>query len=270
MVTSTDERINGQMKIPAEDNKLCFISCAMSRISQLSAMINPILHNLGITPVRIDDMLMPGDNWIDISWTAIRKSKAAIVDISDSSSNVMLELGLIKSIKPKENVLVLCEKGVFVPDSLNDHPVLIYTFDISREKDMYHFEKELIKWGSKVYAIETTISDSSQKYHIFANAYRLLKKREYSACIVSACSELEYQISLRHKDLWTNDYGAKPQAFMLSQYIRGNFDCGSQNTTDLIKLRNKIVHEGYKASAKEASECLRIAEIINANDCKIK
>ena len=47
------------------------------------------------TPVRIDDMLMPGDNWIDISRTAIRKSKAAIIDISDSSSNVMLELGLI-------------------------------------------------------------------------------------------------------------------------------------------------------------------------------
>ena len=56
---STDERINEQMLIPAEDNKLCFISCSMSRIAQLSALINPILHKLGITPVRIDDMLMP-------------------------------------------------------------------------------------------------------------------------------------------------------------------------------------------------------------------
>mgnify|MGYP000289632747 CR=1 FL=1 len=57
---SIDERINEQMVIPAEDNHLCFISCAMFRISQLSAMLNPILHSFGITPVRIDDMLTHG------------------------------------------------------------------------------------------------------------------------------------------------------------------------------------------------------------------
>lgn len=45
---SVDERINEQMIIPAEDNKLCFISCAMSRISQLSAMLYPILHRFGV------------------------------------------------------------------------------------------------------------------------------------------------------------------------------------------------------------------------------
>ena len=59
---STNEKINEQMKIPAEDNKLCFISCSMSRISQLSNLINPTLQNFGITPVRIDDILMPYDN----------------------------------------------------------------------------------------------------------------------------------------------------------------------------------------------------------------
>ena len=110
---SVDERINEQMIIPAEDNKLCFISCAMSRISQLSAMLYPILHRFGVTPVRIDDMLMPGDNWIDISNTAIRKSKAAIVDVSDASPNVMLELGQIKSVKSEQNILLICEKNNF-------------------------------------------------------------------------------------------------------------------------------------------------------------
>ena len=63
-IQSGNEKINEQMVIPAEDNKLCFISCAMSRISQLSALLYPILQNQGITPVRIDDVIKPGDNFI--------------------------------------------------------------------------------------------------------------------------------------------------------------------------------------------------------------
>lgn len=114
---STNEKINEQMIIPAEDNKLCFISCSMSRISQLSAMLNPILNNFGITSVRIDDMLMPRDNWINISSTAIRKSKAAIIDISDATPNVMLELGLLKSVKSEKNILMICEKDKSLPTS---------------------------------------------------------------------------------------------------------------------------------------------------------
>lgn len=156
MAKSTDERINEQMIIPAEDNKLCFISCSMSRISQLSELINPPLQNLGITPVRIDDMLMPDDNWIDISRTAIRKSKAAIIDVSDSSSNVMLELGLIKSTKPKQNVLILCEKNTVLPVSLSDQRILTYTFDITNESDTYRFLKELKEWCCSVFNIVAT------------------------------------------------------------------------------------------------------------------
>ena len=66
-IQSGNEKINEQMVIPAEDNKLCFISCAMSRISQLSALLYPILQNQGITPVRIDDVIKPGDNFIDVT-----------------------------------------------------------------------------------------------------------------------------------------------------------------------------------------------------------
>ena len=117
-IQSGNEKINEQMVIPAEDNKLCFISCAMSRISQLSALLYPILQNQGITPVRIDDVIKPGDNFIDVTNAIIRKSKAAIVDISDNSSTVLLELGLLKAEKPTENILLICEEGTILPTSL--------------------------------------------------------------------------------------------------------------------------------------------------------
>lgn len=265
---STDERINEQMVIPAEDNRLCFISCAMSRIAQLSALINPILFNLGITPVRIDDMVMPGDNWVDISRTAIRKSKAAIVDISDSSSNVMLELGLIKSIKPKQNILILYEEGTVLPVSLSDLPILTYTFDITQEHNTYHFEKTLTKWSCDVFDIESNPQDNKKKRTIFSDAYRLFEKEEYSACIVSAYSELEYQISLHHSDSWTRNHGFTHQLFNLSQYLNNCNKNSHPNAYELIGLRNRIVHQRYVASKKEAHDFLNFAEDVYKNGCK--
>ena len=149
---STNEKINEQMIIPAEDNKLCFVSCSMSRISQLLAILNPVLNSYGITIVRIDDMLMPGDNWIDIASTAIRKSRAAIIDISDATPNVMIELGLIKATKKQKNVLIICEKGKnsFEFD-LNGQSVLQYTFDILDEEAGEYFRRLLDRWAFKVF-----------------------------------------------------------------------------------------------------------------------
>lgn len=265
---STDERINEQMLIPAEDNKLCFISCSMSRIAQLSALINPILHKLGITPVRIDDMLMPGDNWIDISRTAIRKSKAAIIDISDSSSNVMLELGLIKSTKQKQNILILSEEGTVIPISLSDQPILTYTFDIACEKVTYHFVKALREWCCRAFDIKSLICDNKGKHTVFADAYRLYEKGEYSACIISAYSELEYLIFSRHTDSWTRDYCLTNQAFRLSQYLKSHLESNNQDAYALFALRNKIVHQRYVATEAEAHDFLHLVETVNEDDCK--
>lgn len=265
---SIDERINEQMIIPAENNKLCFISCAMSRIAQLSALINPVLHNHGITPVRIDDMLMPSDNWIDISRTAIRKSKAAIIDISDSSNNVMLELELVKSTKQKQNILILCEEGISIPVSLIDQPILTYTFDIIREKTNYHFVKKLTEWSCRVFDVESAVCDNKGKHTVFADAYRLFEKGEYSACIVSAYSELEYQISLRHADSCRANFDSPHQIFRFGQYLRKSFESNNKDANELIELRNKIVHQRYAATETEACDFLHLVEAANEYDRK--
>ncbi len=263
---SVDERINEQMIIPAEDNKLCFISCAMSRISQLSAMLYPVLYSFGITPVRIDDMLMPGDNWIDISNTAIRKSKAAIIDVSDASPNVMLELGLLKSIKDEKHILMICEKDKFSTISdLKDQLVLQYTFDIPNEKSEYHFKKMLSEWICRVFDKEIDLHSNS-KHNIFADAHRLLDKGEYSACIVSAYSELEYQLSLHYIGSCSNEYGVTH--FRLNQYLKDTSGDNFQFAKGLISLRNKIVHQKYIATEKEAQDFLNFVQGIYENACR--
>ena len=73
-------------------------------------MLYPLLQEIGITPIRIDDMLMPGDNWMDIARMTISKSNMAIVDISDNNPNVMYELGLIQAQK-NQNMIIIAEVG---------------------------------------------------------------------------------------------------------------------------------------------------------------
>lgn len=262
-VESTNEKINEQMIIPAEDNKLCFISCSMSRISQLSAMLNPILNYFGITPVRIDDMLMPGDNWIDISSTAIRKSKAAIIDISDATPNVMLELGLLKSVKSEKNILMICEKDKPLPTSdLNGQLILHYTFDVPDKKIESHFKKVLSEWICEVYGTEREMYSNSEQ-SIFSDARRLLQKGEYSACIVSAYSELEYQLSLHYSERYPKKDGFSN--FRINDYLKSDIYSDIPFSKEYVSLRNKIVHQRYVATEKEALEFMDFVKEIYEN-----
>ena len=267
MAESTNEKINEQMIIPAEDNKLCFVSCSTSRISQLSAMLNPILNSFGITPVRIDDMLMPGDNLIDILSTTIRKSKAAIVDVSDAISNttrnVFFELGLLKGAKSEKNILVICDKDKPLPVfALNDQLVLKYTFDVPDDKVEHHFKKVLIEWICEVYGKKRE-RYSNEEQNVFYDAHRHFQKGEYSACIVSAYSELEYQLSLHHIE----PYPKKDEFshFRLNEYLKSTIYSDITLTKKFVSLRNKIVHQKYVASEKEALEFINFVEEIYKN-----
>lgn len=86
--------------------------------------------------------------------------------------------------KQKQNILILCEEGTSIPVSLIDQQVLTDTFDIAREKITYHFVKALKEWSCRAFDIESIFCDNKGKHTTFADAYRLLDKGEYSACIV--------------------------------------------------------------------------------------
>lgn len=253
---STDEKVNEQMIIPAEDNRLCFISCAMSRISQLSALLYPILYKQGITPVRIDDMLMPSDNWIDVSQTAIRKSKAAIIDISDSSSSVMLELGLIKSIKSEKNILLICEKGTVLPISLMGYSVLNYTFDMTCEEDTFKFNNSLSEWVCNVFNVFS--KKNGFEHPIFEDAYKLFEKGEYSASIISAYSVLEHLVCINNPDI-APDYTFYHYLLKCGNDLKQDF---GYHVDDILDLRNVILHCEYKAIKKEAKVFIELLKAI--------
>ena len=252
-IQSGNEKINEQMVIPAEDNKLCFISCAMSRISQLSALLYPILQNQGITPVRIDDVIKPGDNFIDVTNAIIRKSKAAIVDISDNSSTVLLELGLLKAEKPTENILLICEEGTILPTSLTGNNYITYSFNDSYDKEKT-FGNGIEKWCQSVYYFQKPTQKDDNSDAFLNDAYRILKKGEYSASIISACSELELYYNIH--------YQKEPIPYSIKNIFSQYFNNDTEQALHYAAVRNKIIHQNYKATEEEATEFLNAVKKI--------
>lgn len=246
---SKDDRINEQLLIPSDNNKLCFISCSINRIAQLSSLLYPILRSKGITPVRIDDMLMPGDNRIDVGRTIIRKSKMAIVDISDEAPSVLAELTMLQS--EKKRISIICESGVELSKQYTKNSVYRYSFDSANE-DNKVFIQQLEKWIAASVEKKNENKDADTPI-IFENASLLFQKKMYSACIVSACSELEFLIRKRYS------YHQLKYAWfevLLKERII------SKNELDQLRkiraIRNQIVHDIYSATREDATFVLDV------------
>jgi len=256
-VTSTDEKINEQLILPSDNNRLCFISASMKRISQLKQLLYPILYEMGITPVRVEDLVSLGDNWVAITETVITKSHMAIVDVSDNNSNVMFELGLIQSTK-QAAYIPISELGTKIPASIADRHILTYTFDVQDREHIENFARQLKK------ACAAVFNDHTNKNSPFVEAKRLFDKNEYSACIISAISDLEFLFQKRRGE------NAKPASLLNTfkeLYEEGKY---SQSTfTELLthwSLRNKIVHNRYKASKGEARAILDFVNTLDSMD----
>lgn len=93
----------------------------------------------------------------------------------------------------------------------------------------------------------------------FENAQGLFKKKEYSACIVSAFSELEYLMRNRRELETKNSI-----PFRFSTELIRLMD--SPLTKEYINLRNRIVHQGHRATKKDAQNVLDFVRKANNYD----
>ena len=104
---------------------------------------------------------------------------------------------------------------------------------------------------------EYQISNISQTP--FENAQRLFKKKEFSACIVSAFSELEYLMRNRRELETKNSI-----PFRFSTELIRLMD--SPLTKEYINLRNRIVHQGHRATKKDAQNVLDFVRVADNYD----
>lgn len=104
----TNEKAFEELKMPANDSKLCFISAPAKRIARLKQLLYPILIRNGVTPITLDEVIMAGDIWTRKVDLIINQCFMSIVDVTDNNANVMWELGNLTA--KNKRILLLVDK----------------------------------------------------------------------------------------------------------------------------------------------------------------
>ena len=250
-VRSSNEKVNEQMKIPSKENRLCYISCSYKRVAQISSVLNPILSKYGITALRLDELEITDDSYIDSVETAIRKSNFVIIDVSDDTQAARYEF--MTCMLFKKRILPICEEGAAIPFFCSNLQVLLYS--LSDYHSVSDFTDRISQWIDSTFPMED--STDKQEENVFASAFRLFDQHEYSACIVSAFSELEFLIRKANPDL-----SYKDRVTLTSLISSTNPRVSKAYISKHVNLRNSIVHGGVTAKASEAKSVLSFASKI--------
>ena len=127
------------------------------------------------------------------------------------------------------------------------------------------FFNKVSKWCNRVFGDSSKASTDSET-HLFNDARRLLRKSEYSSCIISAYSELEYLFSKRHDRKGMYHGIMRIQLNKINNILTEQDDFPPDMADKLVLVRNKIVHNGYIATEEEATKYLEFIEKANQVD----
>lgn len=245
----TNEKATEELKIPKENNRLCFISAPYQRISFLKELLYPILKKNGISPISLDETIMPGELITRKVDTLITKCSMVIVDLSGNNANVMWELGNAMS-KAKNVVLIVDkEQAGNLPSNLSGLFYLTYGL----AEDNLEFVESLGRYLDDLYNTKED-KNGIQDYYI------LFDKEEYGAAIIMAFRYLE---TLIRDNMSSRE--AIPLNLLSSLHSDNKEISALLEKTKLYKqIRNKIVHESVNISKKEAKDIIEnIDEVCN-------
>lgn len=255
----TNEKATEELKIPKENNRLCFISAPYQRISFLKELLYPVLQKKGISPISLDETIMPGELITRKVDTLISKCSMAVVDLSGNNANVMWELGNAMSKVKKVILIVDKEQAGNLPSNLSGLFFLTY----SLSEDNLEFSERLGYYLNEIQD-KSTYEGEVQNYH------RLLEKEEYDAAVIMAFRYLE--------TLATDNSRSKPVPFST---ILSSLYSDSEEFKPVIleantyrQIRNRIIHENVNLSKEEATKIVKnvdeVCKAVKNGDIVIK
>ena len=178
-ITTTSERARSEFKLPKENKRLCFLSAPYSRISFLKDLVYPILENNGVTPITSNEIIMPGDSWMQRSETLINESSMVIVDVSGNNEAIKWELVRVRNMQKQLIIIADADQPTWIPDSLRMLPFIRYSTYGDNQCFIDAFEQQI-----------STIVDRNTNT-ILTEPARLLQKKEYDAAVISVFRLLE-------------------------------------------------------------------------------
>ena len=239
-ITTTNEKAREEFILPNSNKRLCFISAPYSRISFLKELIYPVLLQYDITPITLDEAIVPGDNLLAKIETLLKESSFVIIDASGNSASVMWELAMSMTLQKKLVVIGDERQSKSMPNNLRSAHYLLY----STSKDNENFMDQL----------KERISSFVQPIHTSGNnELSLLKKSDYNAAVISAFRWLEN--SLRNHVNYNMKNSAKMSLYGLMRHLMES-DLPQDLVSDVfnyLRIRNQIVHETTANISKETA-----------------
>ena len=236
-IVFTNEKATEELKMPQTENKLCFISAPFQRLSFLKELLYPALKANGISPISLDEAIMPGEILTRKIDTLISKSSMAVVDLSGNNANVMWELGNVMSKAKKSILIVDNEQSENLPSNLKG----LYFLKYSLSGDNSSFIKALNK-----YLVELNENKSNAEDH-----FRLLEKGEYDAAVIAAFRLLETTLS---DMIDTKKSAPFLSALNLLDTNNERDEMLLQKVKEYRKVRNNIVHTNVRISKGDATD----------------
>lgn len=176
----TQEEPLTEFTLPKEAvTRLCFFAVPLGLQPQYRDQVFPLAERAGLVPVTAADVIAPGENYNAKIDAIMRRSTAAVVEVT--TQNTILELGMLMGMSKPVQALIVAEEDTVLPTNLAnrivvrrtsgpiaDQPVLLRSFE---------------QWFRAVAAdIQPRLAEEP---------LRLLGVREYRAAVISAITHLE-------------------------------------------------------------------------------
>lgn len=241
----TEEEPLTEFSLPQEAmTRLCFFAVPLGLQPQYRDQVFPLAERAGLVPVTAADVIAPGENYTAKIDAIMRRSVAAVVDVT--TQNTILELGMLMGMSRPLQTLVVVEEGAILPSDLSnkivaqrakgpiaDQPALLRSFE---------------EWFRGVAAdIEPQLAEEP---------LRLLSVREYRAAVISAITHLESLLRTgleKEEKLPGRAYSLGPLAEFAA--IRKLLTATEyQRIRDWMRIRNMAVHSQENVGRAKATE----------------
>jgi uncharacterized protein YutE (UPF0331/DUF86 family) len=241
----TEEEPLTEFSLPQEAvTRLCFFAVPLALQPQYRDQVFPLAERAGLVPVTAADVIAPGENYSAKIDAIMRRSVAAVVDVT--TQNTILELGMLVGMSQQPHLLVVVEEGAALTSDVALQRV------VRRGKlplaDQPKLLKYLENWFRSVAAdIQPRLAEEP---------LRLLSAREYRAAVISAVTHLESLLrTALEKDerLPGRAYSLGPLADLAAQrelLTQNEY----QKLREWMRVRNMVVHSQVTVTKAKATE----------------
>lgn len=241
----TEEEPLTEFSLPQEAvTRLCFFAVPLALQPQYRDQVFPLAERAGLVPVTAADVIAPGENYSAKIDAIMRRSVAAVVDVT--TQNTFLELGMLVGMSQQPHVLVVVEEGAALTSDVALQMV------VRRGKRPVADQPELLKYLEDWF--RTVAADIQPR--LAEEPLRLLSAREFRAAVISAVTHLESLLRAaleKVERLPGRAYSLGPLADLAAQRELLT-QSEHQNLREWMRVRNMVVHSQDTVTKAKATE----------------